>query len=678
MKLKSYQLGPTTHVIPQSPLVSALWHPLAVASDSQDCLVTVTAEAAVRVWELNRKNNWSFDRPALAIDLKKLVDGVSCDDDFEPSAFGKSKGFSADLFDMEASSACFGGLGLDEEDGWAPMTLWIAMRNGDIYALCPLLPSLWRPSSTLIPSLSTSVVARVASSHGDDLKPDERRTVEQQYEWVLGIDDEEPLPASPEAMDGDSWGEIRHRPSNPSAVPRLQGPFDVDIQVKQEDDEVSDIHAIAARLDVEELLSNEEDDYTEIADAAHGNLSATIICLATTTGQVHVLLDVEGVSGQWLPKAGRGTFSVPVSESRELILAESMSTDAARSSSASVQWPVFSMDVTSRYDIFLTSSKQIVSISFADWASRLDEELSSADTGAAGLETRLRVACRESVGLVEEVLNIRREVEDTSAELSAPVVLGDAILGHMLLTSTASRPYAVSFDLPGVLAAPQPHPQSEKLPLPTPPNHELVLAANPTHDVVPLPRAPYAPPTIFYEPPIQPLKHFLMANVPQRQKMTLKQEIRLSPATLDVMTSAHRIISSQTSQLEKAAAELFRRVDRLREELNDKVKQMIELASRLQHIGRGNEEGGAARGDYTIRLELAKARQRELIGRYENLRKKVGRATAGGKELSLKEVGWVNEINSLGETAGLDPGVDKKEDQAMFGQRLDVRYNTVG
>ena len=177
-------MGPTVHVIPESSLAAVLWHPLAYATTSTDCLVTITAEAAVRLWEFDKLSSWSVDRPKLAIDLRKLADGVSCDQDFEPSGFGKTRGFSVDDFDMEVSSACFGGRGADDEDAWASMTLWVGMRNGDIYALCPLLPSKWKPTSTTIPSLTTTAISRMASINDEDTDPDERRAADQQYEWV--------------------------------------------------------------------------------------------------------------------------------------------------------------------------------------------------------------------------------------------------------------------------------------------------------------------------------------------------------------------------------------------------------------------------------------------------------------------------------------------------------------
>ena len=65
---------------------------------------------------------------------------------------------------MEVAAACFG----DRlSGGWSPMTLWIAMRGGDVYSLCPLLPEKWAPPPTLVPSLSVTIVAKVAALEGD-------------------------------------------------------------------------------------------------------------------------------------------------------------------------------------------------------------------------------------------------------------------------------------------------------------------------------------------------------------------------------------------------------------------------------------------------------------------------------------------------------------------------------
>jgi len=677
LKVKTHQLGPTTHVLPQSPVVSALWHPLACSTTSSDCLVTVTAEAAVRVWELDRSNNWSFDRPSLAIDLQKLVDGTSCDEDFEPSGFGKTRGFSADAFEMEVSAARFGGPGREEEDGWASMTLWIAMRNADVYALCPLLPSKWRPTSTLIPSLSTSVVSNMACIDDDSVELDEKQAVQQQFEWVREIDSEEPVPLNFDA-DTPMSREIRSRPMAPSAIPRLQGPFLFDLDESELDLDVSDIHVIAAKINAEDLLSGEEEDYTDLEGLMQDRLSTTVICLATTTGKVHVCLDLEGVSGQWLPKSRKGAFTVPVGKPKDLILVESV--DVGNGEADSLNWPLFSEDPIAPYDFYLTSWARIDYISLSSWASRLESELLSTSLPDPGLDFRLKVLCGDDIILTEEILNCSDDASEKAFEhLFSALVINNQELGYFLLTCSASRPHAVIFDTPDTVSRTLALARARTNSLSSISTRtQLTLTSPESEAVITPPRATYEPSPVFYASPTAPMKQFMSSNVPQRHKADLKREIRLSPSTLAVMAAAHRILSSQTSQLEQAAAELFRRCDRLREELGDQVRQMAQLSERIQ---RSDSSAGDDNRDRNSRCEhrIAKARDRQqsLSERYETLRRKVGRATAGGRELSTKEKAWMSEITDLRTTFGVDSDMEVDSPKPETDQTIDSRFETV-
>jgi nucleoporin NUP82 len=244
------------------------------------------------------------------------------------------------------------------------------------------------------------------------------------------------------------------------------------------------------------------------------------------------------------------------------------------------------------------------------------------------------------------------------------VIMQGSELGHMLLTSTASRPYAVSFDQPHDASPTLVPVLSQNMPLtPVPRNVELIRASTPSAAENATPRDSYEPHSIFYDPPTAPLKDLLSMNVPQRQKLTLKQEIRLSPATLDLMSLAHRTLATQTSQLEGAAADLFRRCERLREELSNHVKQMSELSIRMQRLDNktGDEEDPAC--DFESRMESVKARQLKLWERHGVLRRKLTRAGTAGKDLSAKEIGWAQEVTSLAKMVGVEVEVADGEDE---------------
>lgn len=296
LKLKGNTIGPTTHVLSQSRVVSTLWHPFGVFGT---CLVTVTADAVVRVWELDRDNRWSFDSPSLAIDLKKLVLANSEEDDFSPEGIGRNRGFSLDGLGLEAVSACFGGTGLETESAWSAMTLWIGMQDGDVYALCPLLPTKWAPSKTVMPSLSIAAVAKAALQDGTPEGSEEVRRQRDQYLWISDIDSQAPKVIQPSIS---SYSvEVYNRPLHPGPIPRLQGPFQIFPEDSEQDLELSDLHVIAAKMDREELMKGEDFGSESEATNEEG-LSAAVICLVTKTGSVLLCLDLDGVEGEWLPQ----------------------------------------------------------------------------------------------------------------------------------------------------------------------------------------------------------------------------------------------------------------------------------------------------------------------------------------------------------------------------------------
>ena len=262
-------------------------------------MVTITSDAILRLWEFNRDNRWSFESPSLAIDLKKLVLGASEEDDFTPDKFGRNRRFSIDSVGLEVASACFGGTGSSHESGWSAMTLWIAMKGGDLYALCPLLPSKWQPSATLIDPISTAAVAREALQREEELPQlDLKQQWQNQLDWIRNVDSQNPTHVESERSPPT---EVYSRPSHPGPIPRLQGPFQIFTEEAEEDLELTDIHVIAPRIDAEELIDSEDLD-SEADSMDEQGVTVSIIALMTRRGRVFICIDLEGVEGQWLPR----------------------------------------------------------------------------------------------------------------------------------------------------------------------------------------------------------------------------------------------------------------------------------------------------------------------------------------------------------------------------------------
>ncbi|KAF3480450.1 uncharacterized protein GIQ15_05797 [Arthroderma uncinatum] len=642
IRVKTFQLGPTTHVIPESPVVAVLWHPLGICDNSGGCLVTVTSDSAVRVWEIDRKNQWSFDRPTLAIDLKKLVDGTSMDEDFAPLSFGQNKGFSADSFEMEVAAARFGGHGYEEEDAWAAMTLWVAMRTGDVYALCPLLPSKWQASPVTIPSLTSSIVRELAVAQEESLETDdELKAIQQQYEWLKEIDNQDAYPVAEESI----FTEIRVRPSNPSPIPRLQGPFLFECDDLEDDLDITDVFVIAARADIDDLMAG-EDEPELLNDNAQSGLSGTIICLVTSTGTLHVSLEMDGVKGQWLPRTCKNTFSTPMSEPSELLLLESLETVRVKDRQPNM-WPMFSEDIGSRYNFYVTAARSVVFFSLSSWVHRVEPELRSEET--TGSAFRINIICDGAIAEREQMLQLPpSELAPNSKgeHLASCLAIFDYDLGYLLLSFTPSQPCAVLLDSPEYeeFAASRDLASSDS---------EAVDSRTtlPAHT-----RPPYQVPSILYSP--SPLVSFVAEHVPHGHRHTLKDPVRLSPSTLELFTSAHRILSTYTHSLEVAASDLFRRCERLQGEMRGQLTQLAEIGERINDVSNGTVRGTVRRPPMDreqaldSRMSAAQSRQKELVERYNNIRLKI--IKAGGRPISEKEKGWMREVNTLSKSVGED------------------------
>ena len=635
IKLKTSTIGRTTHVVSQSSVARILWHPCGV---SGNCLVTVTADAAVRLWEFDEGNRYASDTPSLAIDLKKLALGTSEKEDFAPER-GRNRAFSSESVGMEVASACFGGVGSSNESPWSAMTLWIAMRTGDVYALCPLSPLNWQAPSTMLPSLSVTAVAKAAATE-EEGAPDAQnlQQYKDQYTWIQELDGQGPS-YTDDGVEFGGGNQLYRRPEHPSPIPKLQGPFQLTPEesgghMTDEDEEFSDIYVIASKVDSESLEHGDGSDSE--TDVDEQGLSAALICLATRSGKVYVCLDLEGVEGQWLPRKKTINQLKPPLEPY-LILLEILDTLDPHGADE-YEWPTFSPDVDSRYSFFTTHSQGVFFFSLDPWLQNLENELQSADS--PGLLFRLDVFRNGPDTLRERIISFNQDsVLDEYPGRSVPscIVLEDSDLGYFLLTSLDNHPEAATLDRPYPLLVPDPKSAEDEDALP----NMNVLAIGPT-------RSAYQPANAFYTP--SEVLSFVDRKTPARHKHLLSQQIRLSPATLDLMTEAHRVLSRETHHLGVAAADLFRRCERLIEELKDQIGRVQECAMRTDNVivDAGEKvEGKGASLNLEERAQRIQEKQVMLQERHEALKKKL--YGAGGRKLSAKEKEWGREVERTDE-----------------------------
>ena len=626
IKLKTYMVGPTTHVLSQAQIKSVLWHPFGV---SGSCLVTVTADAVARLWEFNTNNRWSFDNPSLAIDLRKLAYGSTEDQNYGPDGLGRNRRFSLDAVGLEVASACFGGIGMSDETPWSGMTLWVAMKDGDIYALCPLLPSKWQPSSTLIPALSASTVEMAATQQVEAAPDFHQIQSRDQYHWTQSLDVQEPILIKGEReMSPDV--EVYSRPEHPGPIPRLQGPFQMFSEESDAILELADIYVIAGKLEPEELMSESDSDSEDYLEDP--SIASAMVCLTTISGRIYVCLAPEDVEGQWLPRK-KPSQPLPTLSEPYLVMLEGLDT-LSSPDLADLEWPTISQDAESRYSFFTTHSKGVFYFSLEPWVESLEKELKNNES--LGAHFRMDIIKNGPGALRERILSFDQDEDSRpTPPATACLVFEDSDLGYFLLTCTNNHPHAATLDRP----YPSPLPDSPNDP--TDPDLQA-LTLGPA-------RLPYQPSDAFYVPSSLPT--FVKDHVPARHQRMVREEIRLSTATLDLMTAAHRVLSGETHRLGLAAADLFRRCERLQEELRDQIKRASEVALRTGRIvgddsadyldGSKRQRGGSV----DERLEKVRRRHEELAARHEALRRKFNRC--GGSALSEKEKAWFREAERV-------------------------------
>ena len=640
IRTKTYTLGPTTHILSQSQIVSGLWHPLGLGGH---CFVTVTVDAILRLWELSLDNRWSFDSPTLAIDLRKLAYATSAEDDTTPAGVRRNRGFSLDGLDMEVASCCFGGSAGQSEMGWASMTLWIAMKEGDIYALCPLLPSRWQCPDSILSSLTSAVVAKASFLQEDRaLDEENRRLYLEQYQFVSDIDKQDPILVTGE-FDYSPEARRYERPSNPGSLPSLQGPFEILPSAAEEDLELSDIYVVPAKSDSDESGFDDDDPECSRANSIHFSISA--ICIATKGGRVLVLLDLAGVEARWLSSTRPQVKHIADSpEPRELLLLEALET-MMQGQQQSNEWPSFSPDPHSSSSFFLSNSQGIHLLSLSPSLQSLNDEFGNSDGSCS--KFRLDVLIKEPRSLRKCILQ-RRQTNDeiTDDYFHPPIVVSDSDLGYFLLTACGNQAQAAVLAEHGVkqFSEPSGEPLDE-----LEDKAELLTLGSP--------RYPYQPPQSLRDQ--SSISRLLDTYVQPRHRTSMAEEIRLSASTLDVMTEAHRILSQETHRLGLAASDLFRRCERLKEEFHDQVRQAHETGSRVNAIldddeaehedeyedSNSDKKKALRYNELSRRLERVKTRQEHLTERYENLKHTTARF--GGRDLSHEEKTWMAEINKL-------------------------------
>jgi nucleoporin NUP82 len=609
-------------------------------------LVTITVESVLRLWEINQDNRASFDEPTTSFDLKKLANAVSAEQDLSDiraSKWGSNRGFTPDSVELEPAAACFGGRGEEGESPWRSMTLWIAMTEGDVYALCPILPKRFQTFPGFLKTLSLTLSAKSLEMDAANAS-----SIKAQAEWLQELEDQEPfVPAGPT----DIASHVYSRPQHPGPAPKLQGPFEF-LPELDDDPDLADILVVG-------LEATDIEDDEELPSTA-----ASVVCLLTKDGDVQVCLELEGIEAQWLP-TGTTPHStprkprIPFEERQTLLPFEIINLSKSESSGAC---PTFTPDVYSPYSFFVADGCGIHFVSMASWIREL--QLCFTDQVEDGAAFRIGTIADTAKSLVEHPITFSKELPGVGASC---VVIAhdeeDSELGYMVIASIGGEPWAARFDVAEsdfIDRLPSASPSRENSP-PKP----LLLTNS---------REPYRVDPAFKRR--SEIPNFLN-SMPQHFARGLKGQVRLSEENLKLLThDIHPLIASETRELNKAAAELFRQCERLQEDLREQLERVREIKEKVDTLT-GQYDDDAEMDAYEntcgaerlqLRTDTAISRQKKIVERCEALKKKLAKAAA--RELSDKEKQWIAEVHNL------DHKLDEEEETPLLKRLSQVKTLT--
>ena len=344
----------------------------------------------------------------------------------------------------------------------------------------------------------------------------------------------------------------------------------------------------------------------------------------------------------------------------ELVLLEVLQT--RESQSTQQDWPTFSPDSKSPYSFLLTHGQGVFFFSCDTWLSILEDELQNLDTeGTAvrlGSLSRLPGTLRERLFDFSSKLSDSNMVDDNKL-VPATVALNDADLGHFLLTSVNGLPQAVVLDAPDDVEF-EPEIKREESQENFGLSDVKLLAPAP-------PRAPFQASEVFWKSSALPA--FLETNKHPRQMNTIKDIIRLSPNTLDLMTKAHRILSHETHHLGIAASEMFVRIESLQVQLQDQIRKAREIRDLIQDLRPDRKSGLRGQDRLSCRIGDAQDKQKDLNRRCEALKRKA--YGVGARQMSEKEKGLAKEVNRMAKSV-LDSDGKLADEWEEEGKRVEM------
>ncbi|TIA94721.1 hypothetical protein E3P96_04044 [Wallemia ichthyophaga] len=368
---RSILIGQYYHALPgSSQLANVDWHPWSCSAAS---LLVLTRDSLLREYDVSLDS----DEPQQSLSFTQhsaMPGSLST-----PLSNHRSRGFSADD-DRDDECVSFH-LGCSSSD-WGALTLYALMRNGDVYALCPFLPTHALVPINYIQNLRGVTEAKLLDPAHEDNGIVEAR-LNQQMRWLNA------MAKQMHSLDGSATSFKCSSPRATGSILR-QGPYLV--QPPPSDDD-------------------EEADASDILAIRPSQLPMDVFVVVYTNGRVDVCLATDNVEGRWSSRAELAA-QPPVMSTYETIQLVN---------GADVGYPSLEHDPVYEDTVYISHASGVHALVLKPW---LDE-----------------LAQTECITRDSKLIQVVQTGERDNAQ-SNPVValdiVNDAFLGYFLLALTAN------------------------------------------------------------------------------------------------------------------------------------------------------------------------------------------------------------------------------------------------
>ncbi|KAF3924910.1 hypothetical protein ABW21_db0207297 [Orbilia brochopaga] len=594
--MKYSKLGPAPPPTEErSRIVRAIFHPLG----ARPAVVVLTEDAMLRIHEVEFNQDGPSGEATETYDLKRML--------------GIERGGSFLIDDVEPTSMCFGGVG----SIWSMFTLYILTKSGEIYSICPFLPSKWMLDGDFLEELKyeLQVNQEIRDSADTSIPALEKHNARQICFWIHEVTRMiriQGLANKNNEFEEETPGYILPKPTLPDFdAPLLQGPY-------------------LFQPAPQETLGDGE----FASDIARiGASQYAVIVVAWSTGKVDLMLEFESIGPRWhcsslkYKKFNERTPYPVISGYETIEIPLPSATEAA-----SFVHPSFVVDINFPHTLLLSHRAGVAILSVEDWMVRLSKVMDREDDEHVIEETLKRL---DRTSVVHAVGPQKSGSNGISPVLGSSLIY-DAYLGYLLLAATTSKPGFATLQWPSKY-------------------HARMLALKQERSDL---SSVSSRPTPGLTPQVSQLTDDDVVSTVQRQISDCRRQLELFRQSLDP-----RMLAGETMISREHYHTLRKLQDMLSEEIDARyesaqqihaaaVRQQQRFHEQIQAIRKYSEQlESREKQQQTLRdrLEKTTETQKALKERVEGVLSKLSAITKKGgySSMSQAEQDYVEEIHGI-------------------------------